>query len=249
MLRIDPETGSPATYTVPATNPFAQAPGYRPEIWALGLRNPWRFSFDRETGDLYLGDVGQGSWEEVDFQPGTSGGGENYGWRVFEGLHCTNIDPCASGGLTFPVTEYAHGADCSITGGFVYRGGQYLRMQGVYYYGDYCSGYIRAMRREGNAWVTRFMTDTPWNISAFGEDESGGLYVLDHGLLGLGAAYQITDTVAPATATPTRTPTPTATSTPTPLPTCRPAGTPPAQGTPLPRVQFQPVAAGGACQP
>ena len=129
MLRIDVETGSPVTYTVPATNPFLGTPAYRGEIWALGLRNPWRFAFDRLTGDLYIGDVGQNQYEEVDFQPASSAGGENYGWRIMEGFHCYNPANCQTTGLTLPVVEYDHGQGCSITGGVVYRGAQYGRMQ------------------------------------------------------------------------------------------------------------------------
>ena len=106
ILRIDVETGTPATYTVPASNPFVGTTGFRSEIWALGLRNPWRFSFDHQTNDLFVADVGQGNFEEVNFQPATSEGGENYGWRIMEGLHCFNPSNCSSNGLTLPVTEY-----------------------------------------------------------------------------------------------------------------------------------------------
>ena len=108
LLRIDVETGGPATYTIPASNPFTQTAGYRGEIWALGLRNPWRFAFDRLTSDLYIGDVGQNQYEEVDFQAAASPGGENYGWRIMEGLHCYNAATCQTAGLTLPVAEYDH---------------------------------------------------------------------------------------------------------------------------------------------
>jgi glucose/arabinose dehydrogenase len=121
ILRLDVDGSFP--YTIPPSNPFASTGGARPEVWAFGLRNPWRFSFDRETGDMWIADVGQGSWEEVDFQPADSAGGENYGWNTMEGAHC--FDPangCDTSGLVLPVHEYDHSAGCSITGGYVYRG-------------------------------------------------------------------------------------------------------------------------------
>jgi glucose/arabinose dehydrogenase len=122
LLRIDVEAGV-APYGIPPTNPYRLRAGYRPEIWALGLRNPWRFSFDRLTGDLYIGDVGQNMYEEINFQPAASAGGENYGWRIMEGFHCYNPAACNPTGLTLPVLEYEHNqGNCSVTAGGVYRG-------------------------------------------------------------------------------------------------------------------------------
>jgi glucose/arabinose dehydrogenase len=204
ILRIDVETGRPYTYTVPASNPYVVRPGFRGEIWALGVRNPWRFSFDRQTADLFIADVGQGSWEEIDFQPSTSHGGENYGWRIMEGTHCFNPNPCQQTGLTLPVVEYDHGAgDCSVTGGYVYRAATFPRMQGLYFYGDFCSGRIWSLRRENTAWTSSLLLDTAINISAFGEDERGNLYVASYNT---GQIFPLVDngpTLAPA---PTPTP-------------------------------------------
>ena len=141
LLRIDVESGI-APYAVPPSNPFTLTFGYRPEIWALGLRNPWRFAFDRQTGDLYIGDVGQNQYEEVDYQPVAGRGGENYGWRIMEGFHCYNPADCTPTGLTVPIVEYDHSLGCAVTGGGVYRGSNFGWMQGTYIYGDYCSGRI-----------------------------------------------------------------------------------------------------------
>jgi glucose/arabinose dehydrogenase len=189
LLRIDVESGA-ATYAIPPDNPFIGNADYRPEIWALGVRNPWRFSFDRETGDLYIADVGQASYEEVNMQPATSAGGENYGWNIMEGFHCYNSASCNQTGLTLPVVEYGHSlGDCSITGGFVYRGREVSALQGVYIYGDYCSGRIWGMRRAGGALENKLILDSNLLISTFGEDEAGNLYVADHGA---GDIYRIT---------------------------------------------------------
>ncbi len=187
ILRVEVNGFNPIT--IPPDNPFVGDPDTLDEIWALGLRNPWRFSFDRLTGDLYIGDVGQGSWEEIDFQPATSMGGENYGWRLKEGDHCfipsTNCDP---GGLTDPIHEYSHGGNpfrCSVTGGFVYRGSNIPLMEGYYLYGDYCSGGYYTLIEDQGMWENRslevFVNDVPLNsaddITAFGEDSGGELYI------------------------------------------------------------------------
>jgi glucose/arabinose dehydrogenase len=221
LLRIDVESGT-RPYAVPVTNPYTQTVGYRGEIWALGLRNPWRFSFDRQTADLYIGDVGQGAWEEIDFQPASSRGGENYGWRIMEGNHCYNSGTCNQTGLVLPVAEYNHSLGCSVTGGMVYRGQDYARMQGIYFYGDYCSGRLWGLRREGNTWQSALLLDTAYSITTFGEDESGNLYLADYGT---GDIYLLGDVIPAtptATATPTHaplvTPTPTRTPLPSPLP-------------------------------
>ncbi len=190
ILRIDVETGDPATYFNPASNPFTSNAAQRDEIWAYGLRNPWRFSFDRQTGDLYLGDVGQGSYEEIDYQSASSSGGENYGWNTMEGAHCYNSSSCDQTGLTLPVAEYVNGSDCSVTGGYVYRGSSYPRMQGIYFYGDYCSGKIWGLQQNGSSWDNTLLLDTSHFISTFGEDEAGNLYLTSYTT---GEIYQITD--------------------------------------------------------
>jgi len=180
MLRIDVETGNPATYTVPASNPFVEQTNAQPEIWAYGLRNPWRYSFDRQTGDLFIADVGQNAWEEIDFQPAASSGGENYGWRITEGSHCYNPNPCDTTGLTLPIWEYGRSDGRSVTGGFVYRGAAYPGLQGVYLYADYLSGRIWGLRFDGSGWENRLLLESGRNISSFGQDAGGELYVIDH---------------------------------------------------------------------
>lgn len=180
MLRLD--VAGAETYKVPPDNPFVDRADVRPETWALGLRNPWRFSFDRTTGDLYIADVGQNRWEEVDFQPAGSPGGENYGWDVMEGRHC--FEPaagCDPSGLVPPVAEYDHSQGCSITGGYVYRGSRYPQMAGVYFFGDYCSGRIWGLQREPDGeWTMTSLLETKVSISSFGEDAAGELYVVGY---------------------------------------------------------------------
>jgi len=190
ILRIDAESGV-QPYAIPATNPYAQTAGYRPEIWALGLRNPWRFAFDRATADLYIADVGQALWEEVDCQPAASPGGENYGWNIMEGMHCFKSETCDPTGLTLPVVEYPHPAGCaSITGGVVYRGVRFPAMRGVYFYADYCSGNIWGLKRDGADWQTSLLLDTDYRITAFGEDEDGNVYFANYFS---GEIYRIAD--------------------------------------------------------
>jgi glucose/arabinose dehydrogenase len=204
ILRLDTETGRPYTYTPPPTNPFVTTGGFRPEIWALGVRNPWRFSFDRLTADLFIADVGQGSWEEINFQPASSPGGENYGWRIMEGTHCFDPPGCSVTGLTLPVVEYNHSAgDCSVTGGYVYRAGAFPRMQGLYFYGDFCTGRIWGLRRESNVWQNTLLLDTSLQISAFGEDEFGALYVAGYNT---GQIFPLVDAGQTPVATPTPVP-------------------------------------------
>jgi len=181
MLRI--KVSGEETYAIPATNPFLGQDDVRPEIWAYGLRNPWRFSFDRATGDLYIADVGQNLWEEIDFQPADSPGGEHYGWNTMEGNHC--FDPpegCDTSGKVLPVWEYQHPEGCSVTGGYVYRGETFPQLQGIYFYADFCSGRIYALQRDANGgWQSQPVLETGLNIASFGEDEAGELYVLDLG--------------------------------------------------------------------
>jgi glucose/arabinose dehydrogenase len=180
LLRIDVSGGE--AYRVPTDNPFLEQAGAQPEIWALGLRNPWRFSFDRATGDLYIADVGQNQYEEVDFQPAASGGSENYGWDIMEGNHC--FEPgsgCDSQGLVAPVAEYDHGQGCSITGGYAYRGTRYPQMAGVYFFADYCSGNIWALRQQApGEWQMALLLDADLTISSFGEDAAGELYIVSY---------------------------------------------------------------------
>lgn len=176
MLRIDPRGGSP--YAVPPTNPFVGETGARPEIWAYGLRNPWGWSFDKQTGDLWIGDVGQNLWEEVNFQPASSLGGENYGWDQMEGTHPydNGVEPTNH---TPPIYEYPHGQGCSVTGGFVYRGTRIPTLRGTYVFGDFCASRVWTLADLG---VTKVALETglvALTMTAFGEDNAGELYVLD----------------------------------------------------------------------
>lgn len=179
LLRIDVDQSD--SYAIPADNPFVNSDN-RNEIWAYGLRNPWRFSFDRLTGDLYLADVGQDTWEEVDFVAAGRPGGLNFGWNLFEGSHCFSGN-CDATGLEQPVFEYSHSeGGCSITGGYVYRGQQFPPLWGNYFVGDYCSGNIWAMVPTGDGTFTTQLVlgSSGLLISSFGEDAAGELYVLDH---------------------------------------------------------------------
>jgi glucose/arabinose dehydrogenase len=180
ILRIDVDGGSP--YSIPAGNPFSATPGAQPEIWSYGLRNPWRFSFDRLNGDIFIADVGQGSREEVNHQPASSDGGENYGWSCMEGDLAVNYNPCDLSPLTAPVLVYGHNPECSVTGGYLYRG-NIGGLHGRYVFGDYCSGRIWFAVPDGGGWSATEWADTVIAISTFGEDENGELYVahLDEG--------------------------------------------------------------------
>ena len=150
ITKNSPEPPDGQAYRIPADNPFVGVAGYRGEIWAVGLRNPWRFSFDRLTGDLYIGDVGQNTWEEVDFQPFSSSGGGNYGWNIMEGLECYNTSTCSTSGLTLPILTYQTNVEgCSVSGGYVYRGSNIPGLQGIYLLGDYCSGKIWGLQKNG----------------------------------------------------------------------------------------------------
>lgn len=177
ILRVDVDHGRP--YAIPADNPPTDGAG-RPEIYATGLRNPWRFSFDRQTGELWAGDVGQNEWEEIDLIRR----GENYGWRVMEGTHCYRPRLfCSAEGLVPPVLEYAHEKKrCSVTGGYVYRGNRIASLRGTYIYGDFCSGEVFVFRRErpDPASVPTVLLSTPLALSSFGQDAAGELYVTDY---------------------------------------------------------------------
>ena len=182
MLRIDVDGAAP--YVVPTDNPFRTTAGARPEIWAYGLRNPFRFAFDRLTGDLYIGDVGQNAWEEVDVGYATRHGGENYGWNVMEATHCYRpANNCDTTGLTLPVYEYDHGQGCSIIGGVVYRGCRMPDLAGSFFFGDYCSGFVRSLRVvNGQATDVREWPLTGIHtVTGFGVDADGEVYVLDYG--------------------------------------------------------------------
>jgi glucose/arabinose dehydrogenase len=184
ILRINVNSGSP--YSSPSTNPFVNRSGARDEIWHYGLRNPWRFSFDRSTRAMFLGDVGQNTWEEVDV---TRSSGRNFGWRPMEGSHCY-ISGCSPSGKVLPIAEYSHSFGCSVTGGYVYRGRSYSSLRGAYFYGDYCSGRIWALDAaaalRGTSRVRQVM-DSALSISSFGENEAGEMFVCDHG----GAVYRL----------------------------------------------------------
>ncbi|HTP01937.1 MAG TPA: PQQ-dependent sugar dehydrogenase [Anaerolineales bacterium] len=184
LLRADVDKGDP--YAIPPDNPFAQGDG-RPEVWAYGLRNPWRVSFDRLTHDLYIADVGQDRYEEVDFLPAGSPGGSNFGWNYREGDHAyAQAQPPP--GLTFvnPVTEYSHQeGGCSITGGYVYRG-RMPEWQGIYLFGDYCSGQVRGLMRSGGGWASQLLFQTAAHITTFGQDPEGEIY-----LAGGGTIYEL----------------------------------------------------------
>jgi glucose/arabinose dehydrogenase len=181
MLRLDVDGGSP--YAIPADNPFLGSASIANEIWASGLRNPWRFSFDAATADLYIADVGQGAREEVSFQPASSAGGENYGWRIMEGTQCYNPSSgCSTAGLTLPVLDYGHGDGCSITGGYVYRGSDYPALQGRYFFADFCGTWLRSFTMvNGVALGLQDHTATSGPVSgtsSFGEDAHGELYIV-----------------------------------------------------------------------
>ena len=206
MLRLDVDGGFP--YAIPADNPFVNDPSFRDEIWSYGWRNPWRFSFDRLNGDLYAGDVGQFDWEEIDYQPGSSAGGENYGWRVTEGRHCFNPSTgCNPAGITPPVHEYGHNAGQCIIGGYAYRGGAIPGLAGTYLFGDYVSGRIWSFRMYGRQKL-EFLERTDelnpggalvQSLSSFGEDADAEIYLTD---LSDGEIYRVVADLMALTLTP-----------------------------------------------
>lgn len=178
ILRINPRPSGSAPYSVPSDNPFVSRSGAKPEIWAYGLRNPWRLSFDKSTNDMYIGDVGQDAWEEIDYQASNSRGGLNYGWKRREGTHTYQGSPASN--ETLPIYEYSHAdGNCSITGGYVYRGQAIPALQGAYLFADYCAGRLRAfVPRNGQAINHRFLGPEVGSVTAFGQDLNGELYVL-----------------------------------------------------------------------
>jgi glucose/arabinose dehydrogenase len=199
ILRIDVDHGSP--YAIPPGNPYANGVGGLPEIFAIGLRNPWRFSFDRNTGDFWIGDVGQDAVEEIDLLPAGTGAGANLGWRVMEGNQCTGLSgpvACNDPSLTMPVITYTHSFGCSVTGGYLYRGAQVPSLAGKYVYGDFCSGVLWAASKVGSTWTPAQVGGTTFQITAFGEDEGGELYFTDYAN---GDIYKFADTTPPTTPT------------------------------------------------
>ena len=187
ILRLDVDGGEP--YAIPPDNPFAGSGEVYPEIWASGLRNPWRIAYDRLSGELYIGDVGQNQGEEVDWVPAGAAGGLNFGWNVREGLHAYSGEPSPT--FTAPVAEYSHELGCSVTGGRVVRDAALPTWQGVYLYGDYCSGRVWGLLRtpEG-AWLNGLLFESGHTISAFGEDAQGGVYLVDYA----GAVFRLAPT-------------------------------------------------------
>jgi glucose/arabinose dehydrogenase len=179
MLRIDVDSppASGLEYAIPPTNPFVNGGG-RPEIWATGLRNPWQFSFDRDWGDLYIGDVGQDEWEEINRQPADDPGGANYGWPVFEGKHCFQAASCATAGFVAPIAEYSHELGEAVIGGYVYRGSRQPDLVGTYVFGDVGSGRLFTLQVDEGTEDPKVVRITGWEITAFGENEAGEIYVV-----------------------------------------------------------------------
>lgn len=181
MLRIAVSVDGPAGYTIPPDNPFAQGRG-RPEIWALGLRNPWQFTFDPLTGDLYIADVGQDQWEEIDVLPAGTPGGVNFGWDYREGRHPFEGEPPPDVRLTDPVWEYGHDQGCSVTGGVVVRDVALPEFWGLYLFGDYCTGTVWGLLHHPDGrWEARVLFQTGARIAAFGVDGAGEPLLVDHG--------------------------------------------------------------------
>lgn len=172
ILRLDVDSAEP--YAIPADNPFGS------EIWAYGLRNPWRFSFDRANGDLYIGDVGQGNWEEIDYVAAGTPGGLNFGWDYFEGTHPFEGTPPQDAQLAPPVLEYSHGEGCSVTGGYVYRGSM-PEWNGIYLYADYCAANVWGLIRSNGGWQNQFLFGVSGTVTSFGQDEAGEIYLLTDG--------------------------------------------------------------------
>lgn len=191
LLRVDVDAADP--YGIPGDNPYVARAGWRHEIWQLGLRNPWRWSFDRLTGDLWIGDVGQHVWEEIDYLPAGSKPGNNFGWPLMEGDACYRAG-CDTAGLVPPVFEYPHDPACAVTGGYVYRGHAYPELDGVYLYGDYCAGWVRGFRLVNGKPVEAFTPMAPPlindNVVSFGEDAAGEVYVV----MASGRIYRIAPT-------------------------------------------------------
>jgi glucose/arabinose dehydrogenase len=189
ILRIDVDgPAGDLPYGIPEDNPFADGADGAPEVYVYGLRNPWRFSFDRDTGDLYIADVGQNAIEEVTMLPAGEQAGANLGWNILEGSSCYQDADCDPEGTILPVTEYSHDFGCSVTGGYVVRGGLIPALEGVYFFADYCTGLLWGTARDGaGAWQTSDPVETGLSISSFGQGPDGEVYVVDLG----GAVYQV----------------------------------------------------------
>lgn len=193
MLRLDVTSDPSVPYLIPPDNPWIEADwngaDMLDEIWAVGLRNPWRYSFDRATGDLWIADVGQNQYEEIHYTVMGTPGGLNYGWPILEGSHCFQGGNCDETGLELPIAEYDHGSGCSVTGGYVYRGSMFPELAGVYLFGDYCSGLVWATTpNPDGTWNTTLVFESGALLSSFGEDEAGEMYATD---LNSGIVYQV----------------------------------------------------------
>lgn len=187
LLRIDVDNDE-AGYVVPDDNPFIETEGFLPEIWVFGLRNPWRFSFDRANGDLFIADVGQEMWEEINYLSADEAGGQNFGWNTYEGFDIYRAETEAVSEVTDPIVAYDHSEGCSVTGGYVYRGEAMPELNGVYIYGDYCNGNVFAAYLDENGdWQAELFMQTEFVISSFGEGENGELYLVDY----KGGIYQL----------------------------------------------------------
>jgi glucose/arabinose dehydrogenase len=188
ILRIDVDSAPP--YTIPPSNPFVDRPGARGEIWAYGYRNPWRFSFDRATGDMWIGDVGDARWEEVDMQPASSRGGENYGWPYFEGAECMSPEHCQDA-LVQPLATYGHNMNCAVMGGYVYRGPTVPAFTGHYLFGDLCTGGVFTLTgNQQQGWQRVEIGFNPIKIDSFAEDPAGDVYIID---MQGGVVYKVVD--------------------------------------------------------
>jgi glucose/arabinose dehydrogenase len=195
ILRIDVDSAPP--YTIPPSNPFVDRPGARGEIWAYGYRNPWRFSFDRVTGDMWIGDVGDARWEEVDMQPASSRGGENYGWPYFEGAECMSPEHCQDA-FVQPLATYGHNMNCAVMGGYVYRGPTVPVFTGHYLFGDLCTGGVFTLTgSQQQGWQRVEIGFNPIKIDSFAEDPAGDLYIMD---MQGGVVYKVVDGSIPSPA-------------------------------------------------
>ena len=191
ILRIDVDSAFP--YTVPSDNPFINVPNAKEEIWAYGFRNPWRFSFDRNL--LYVADVGQSRWEELNINSTSETKGANFGWPYTEALNCFKTEECDTSNFILPKFQYDHKEGCSIIGGYVYRGEQVPQLRGIYLYGDFCQGKIWAVASHEGIWRTTLLFDEQYNITTFGIDEEGEIYFTDYGL---GVIYKIVNVTEPS---------------------------------------------------
>lgn len=189
ILRLDV---SELPYKIPPSNPFLNQTGKKPEIWSWGHRNPWRFSFDRQTKEMFIADVGQGDIEEINLEPAGHKGGLNYGWRCYEGSRDFNLEGCGERSqYVFPILEYDHSENrCSVTGGYVYRGQKYPALIGKYFYGDFCGGQIYYAEKTGGSWQAVLASSSNYQISTFGQDSAGELYLAD---FASGNIYQLAD--------------------------------------------------------